>query len=135
MAVAPYAVRADWSAFLNDINNDTDDQDNAILVASGQMNSVFRAVLIKVVPIDLAAFDSTDPGPVQDKAELTEWLKLVCLRLAAEFLTTGSTSAGKKVAKDAQWAKTQLDLCLNQTKRLALVAYDNQRETGSYQKL
>ncbi len=122
-----YAVRADWDGFLGDIETSTTVQNDAIDVAAATMNGVFRSVLIETVPIDLTEFDAGD-----DKTELTIWLQLVNLRLAAEHLTVGKGGAGKKISTDAQWARDQLKEVQSERFQLALVTYKNVIDEGHY---
>ena len=120
-----YAVRADWDGFLGDIETSTSVQNDAIEVAAFTMNRVFQSVLIETVPIDLTEFDAG-----ADKDELTIWLQLVNLRLAAAHLTVGKGGAGKKIATDAEWAENQLNEVRRERYRLPLVTYKNVIDEG-----
>ncbi len=114
-----YAKATDWGSFLSEINDDSGDQGRALGVAASERDAVFRSVLSTVVPIDFSALTA---GIV--RTELEEHLRLINLRIAADYLTTGSSAAGKKVARDAEWARKQLTMIGTEKMKLPLVSYE-----------
>ncbi len=108
-----YAKSNDFGGYLEKLGRETEEVRAALESAADQMDQVFSAVRIEEVPI--VPSNLVKPTAVVqatwDRAilQLTEWLRMLNLRLAGRLLSTGQSGTGSKLEKDAKWADGQLE--------------------------
>ena len=98
-------------------------------VAEDKMNQAFRRAQVTDVPIipaDLLKPNSTTQAAWDEDIErLTQWLRMVCLRLAGTLISTGQSGTGSKIDTDNKWATEELAAVRENKQRLSLVPYND----------
>lgn len=122
-----YAKSTDFGGALGKLGREDEEVRTALEAAADQMDQVFHSVLIDgvpIVPVNLVKPDATlqadwDSGI----SRLTEWLRMVNLRLAGHVVSTGQSGTGSKVKKDFDWAVDQLERIRLKMVRVNMVTY------------
>lgn len=122
-----YAKSTDFGGALGKLGREDEEVRTSLEASAGQMDQVFCSVLIEEVPIvpanlvkpDAVLQATWDSGI----ARLTEWLRMVNLRLAGHVVSTGQSGTGSKVKKDFEWAMDQLERVRLKKIQVTMVTY------------